>query len=827
MARTSLSFVLLLVSYVVASNSSATISTASAPSTSSSITSYLATETGPLTLPISHYSFTPFPTQTLAPEPPIFPETDPLCPPPVSADPMVVPDFAPAWAAAYAKAVAMISNFTIQQKANVTTGVGWANGLCVGNIPPVGNFPGLCLQDSPLGVRNTDLVTSFPAGITTASTWNRALMRARGLAMGQEHRMKGVNIALGPMMNMGRIAQGGRNFEGFGADPFLSGEAAYETILGLQAGGVQATAKHYINNEQETSRTQESSNVDDRTQHEIYAQPFMRSVMAGVSSVMCSYNLVNDTYACNNNKTLNDILKREFGFQGFIQSDWFATRDTLSAVAGLDMTMPGDILPDLTNPGDIIPDSGSSYFGQNLTDFVMNGTISEQRLDDMATRIIAAWYYMHQDENYPNVTVSSFDLYNPINQEVNAQSDHYTIVRKIGAAGTVLLKNEGVLPLHKPKSIVLVGSDAAPPVSGPNEYMLQGGDPSGILAVGWGSGTTNFTYLISPYEAIQARARVDQTSVFWNFDNWNLAKAGNSVIGMKAAIVFVNSDSGEGFDRQNLTAWHQGDQLILAVAAQNNNTIVVINSVGPLIIESWVEHPNVTAIVWANLGGNEAGNAITDILYGAWNPSGKLPYTIAKNPADYPAQVITGGTTADILSINYTEGLFIDYRWFDAQNITPRYEFGFGLSYTTFEYSDLAIMKINPADYAQMDLIQNWENGGATPITEGSSTALWLHMPAYQVTFNVKNTGTLYGGEIPQLYIHHPPSAAEPPSILKGFTNVEVSSGQTTSASITLSRYDLSTWDVVRQGWAKPEGTITFSLGASSRDFRLNGTIPA
>ncbi|KAG2133786.1 glycoside hydrolase superfamily [Suillus bovinus] len=808
-------FVLLLVSYVVASNSSVTIPTTSASNSSTPVTS------SPLTLPISHYPFNPFPTPTLAPGPPIFPATDPLYPPPINADPMVVPDFAPAWAAAYTKAMSMISNFTIQQKVNITTGVGWGNGLCAGNTPPVGNFPGLCLQDSPLGVRDTDFVTSFPAGITTASTWNRVLMRARGFAMGQEHRMKGVNVALGPMMNMGRIAQGGRNWEGFGADPFLSGEAAYETILGLQSGGVQATAKHYINNEQEWKRTLESSNVDDRTQHEIYAHPFMRSVMAGVSSVMCSYNLINDTYACNNNKTLNDIMKREFGFQGFIQSDWFATMETLSPVAGLDMSMPGAIT------------LGSGT--QNLTDFVMNDIISIQRLDDMATRIIAAWYFLHQDEGYPNVTVSSFDLYNPLNREVNAQSDHYLIVREIGAAGTVLLKNEGALPLCKPKSIVLVGSDAAPPVSGPNEYTDKGGDPSGILAMGWGSGSDNFTYLVSPYEAIQSRARVDQTSVFWDFDDWDLAKAGNSVIGMEAAIVFVNSDSGEGYitvdgnvgDRKNLTAWHQGDQLILAVAAQNNNTIVVTNSVGPLIIEPWVDHPNVTAIVWANLGGNEAGNAIADILYGAWNPSGKLPYTIAKSPTDYPAQLVTGGTIADILSINYTEGLFIDYRWFDAQNITPRYEFGFGLSYTTFEYSDLAITKVNPANYAQMDLVQNWEDGGATPIAEGSTTALWLHMPAYEVTFNVQNTGALYGCEVPQIYIHHPPSAGEPPSVLKGFTNVVVSPGQTTSVSITLSRYDLSVWDVVRQGWAKPEGTITFSVGASSRDFRLSGIIPA
>ncbi|KAH7912075.1 family 3 glycoside hydrolase [Hygrophoropsis aurantiaca] len=833
-----LSSLLMLLPFVAGQSSSSSSPTTSASSTSSTLATIsssttsgsaftaipgLATETGPLTLPISEYSFTPWPTPSLAPDPPLYPASDPLYPPPVSADPQIVPDFGPAWAVAHAKARALIANFTVWDKVNLTTGI---DGLCVGNIGAVGGFPGLCLEDSPLGVRYTDFVTAFPAGITTASTWNRALMRTRGLYMGQEFKGKGANVALGPMMNMGRNAQGGRNWEGFGADPFLSGETAHETVLGMQAGGVQATAKHYINNEQEWKRTMESSNVDDRTEHEIYAQPFMRAVMGGVSSVMCSYNLINDTYACNNNKTLNDMMKREIGFQGYIQSDWTATMDTLSAVAGLDMTMPGGI-----NFGE-----NASYFGGNLTAFVMNDTISMERLDDMATRIIASWYYMHQDEDYPPVSFNMNDPYDPAtNFHINVQSDHYTVVREIGAAGTVLLKNErGALPLDKPRSLVMVGSDAGPPTSGPNEYVDQGGDPSGILAMGWGSGTDNFTYLISPYEAIQARAREDQTSVFWNFNDWDLDAAGNDVIGMDVAIVFVNSDSGEGYitvdgnagDRNNLTAWHQGDELILAVAAQNNNTIVVTNSVGPLIMEPWIENPNVTAVVWSSLGGNEAGNAIMDILYGNWNPSGKLPYTLAKTPEDYPAHVIFGGTEADILSINYTEGLMIDYRWFDAMNITPRYEFGFGLSYTTFEFSDLAITKVNALDYAETNLVTNWENGGASPIAEGSSTALWLHMPAYQVTFNVQNTGAVYGGEIPQLYLHHPASAMEPPSILKGFTNIELAPGETQRASITLSRYDLSIWDVVRQGWAKPDGTIAFSVGASSRDFRLNGTIP-
>ncbi|KAL4062620.1 glycoside hydrolase family 3 protein [Scleroderma yunnanense] len=819
--------------YISGTTSSVSISPSlsASPSTSSTSTtsqaSPVATETGPLTLPISEYSFSPFPTPSSPPPiPPIFPATDPLSPPPVNPDPQVVPDFTSAWATAYDKAKEMIANFSVEQKVNVTTGIGWMNGLCVGNIPSVGQFPGLCLQDSPLGVRFTDLVTVFPAGITAASTWNRALIRSRAVALGQEFKAKGVNIALGPMMNMGRVAQGGRNWEGFGADPYLTGEAAYETILGLQQSGVQATAKHYLNNEQEWKRTQESSNVDDRTEHEIYAHPFMRSVMAGVSAVMCSYNLVNDTYACGNDKLLNDILKREFGFQGFVMSDWAATMGTLNAIAGLDMTMAGDITLG----------SNTTYFGANLTSYIMNDTIPESRLDDMATRIIAAWYYLHQDEGYPDVTIDSFHPYNPLNQEVNAQDDHDQVVREVAAGGTVLLKNEGcTLPLKKPRSIVLVGSDAGPPNKGPNEYSDQGGDPSGVLALGWGSGTANFTYLVSPYEAIQARARQDQTSVFWDFDNWDLARAGNSVIGMEVAIVFINSDSGEGYitvdgnvgDRKNLTAWHEGDQLVLTVAAQNNNTIVVVNSVGPLIIEPWVEHPNVTAIVWASLGGNEAGNAITDILYGNWNPSGRLPYTIAKNPSDYPAQLTLGGTLTDILSINYTEGLFIDYRWFDAHNITPRYEFGYGLSYTTFEYLNLAITPIDVGvDYPEAALIANWENGDSTPIEEGSTTALWLHMPLFQVTFDVQNTGSVYGGEISQLYVHHPACAGEPPSILKGFTNVELVPSQTGQASITVSRYDLSVWDVVRQGWAKPNGTIGFSIGTSSRDFRLSGVFP-
>ncbi|KAI0338576.1 hypothetical protein BDW22DRAFT_1362622 [Trametopsis cervina] len=812
---------------------------ATAPTASPTFNSGSGTETGPITIPNTPFSFQPFPTPVAPHGVPEFPSVDPASPPPPSDAPGLgghVPNFAAAWDIAYAKAKALLATgWTNADKAALATGVGWENGLCVGNTPAIpGKFPGLCLEDSPLGVRDTDFVTAFPTAITAAATWNRTLLRTRGLFMGLEHKAKGVNVALGPMMNMGRVAQGGRNWEGFGADPFLSGESAYETILGLQQGGVQACAKHFINNEQEHKRTQASSNVDDRTQHEIYAHPFLRSVMAGVASVMCSYNLINDTYACENDKMLDDVLKREYGFRGYVMSDWSAQHSTISAAVGLDMTMPGDITFS----------SGTSWFGQNLTDFVANGTIAQARLDDMATRILAGWYLLKQDGPYPAVSFNAFNFLDQVNNKhVDVQDDHFTVVREIGAAGAVLLRNEhNALPLKLGqggiRSIVVVGNDGGPALRGPNGFSDRGGD-DGVLAMGWGSGTAQFPYLIDPLEAIQSRARSGKKSserplVSWWLNNWDLRGAASAVAQQDVAIVFVNADSGEQYitvdgnegDRKNLTLWGNADNLIAAVAANNKNTVVVAHSVGPAIIEPWIEHPNVTAVIWANVPGQEAGNSIVDVLFGDVNPSGRLPYTIAKQASDYGAGLILGGASNTFLSIPYTEGLLIDYRWFDANNIDPRFEFGFGLSYTTFQYFNLHASTIPQPDSDSKALEAAWAAGKATPIAEGSSSALWLHRPLVKVTFDVQNTGSVDGGEIPQLYIHHPSSAGEPPSVLKGFTDVYLHRGQRKTVTITLSRYDLSIWDVVHQGWAKPIGKITFSVGASSRDFRLQGTVP-
>ncbi len=231
-------------------------------------------------------------------------------------------------------------------------------------------------------------------------------------------------------------------------------------------------------------------------------------------------------------------------------------------------------------------------------------------------------------------------------------------------------------------SFARTGNDAGPSSRGPNGFAFAGGD-DGILAVGWGSGMTSFSYLISPLEAIQARARKDSygSQVSWFLNNWDLAGAQATALDQDVALVFVNVDSGEGFitvdgnegDRKNLTLWGNADELIAAIAEVNRNTIVIAHSVGPAIIEPWIENPNITAVVWAGVSGQEAGNSIMDVLYGDVNPSGRLPYTIAKRPEDYSAQLITGGSGDDILRIDYTEGLNIDYRHFDAVRYCPHF----------------------------------------------------------------------------------------------------------------------------------------------------------
>ncbi|CEL61264.1 hypothetical protein RSOLAG1IB_09886 [Rhizoctonia solani AG-1 IB] len=474
-------------------------------------------------------------------------------------------------------------------------------------------------------------------------------------------------------------------------------------------------------------------------------------------------------------------------------------------------------------PGDIKFRSGDSYFGANLTAYVQNGTVSESRLTDMAERIVAAWYLVGQDKNYPDLSFDAFRPLDPINSHIDVQEDHY---KEMGAASIVMLKNiDQTLPLKKPISMALIGSDAGPSRRGPNGYTDRGGI-DGTLAMGWGSGSADFPYLISPLESFQQRAKADHTSIGWWLNDWDTAGAAAAASNKDVAIVFIASDSGEEYitvdgnkaDRNNLTAWNNGDNLIKAVAGANKNTVVVAHSVGPLILEPWIDHPNITALLWAGIPGQESGNSLLDVVYGDYNPSAKLTYTIAKQPHDYPAQVVYYDSSPQP-QIPYTEGLLIDYRWFDSKNITPRYEFGFGLSYTTFEYKDLKISRANDAISGE----PIWWDGGVN--ANGLSTDAWLHEPIFKVSFTVKNTGKVSGSEVSQLYLSPPASLGEPPNVLRGFSKVQIDPGRSKQVELILSRYDLSTWDVTRQGWAKMKGSVGIWVGGSSRDVRLKGII--
>ncbi|TVY86869.1 putative beta-glucosidase A, partial [Lachnellula willkommii] len=409
------------------------------------------------------------------------------------------------WSDAYAKATDFVSQLTLLEKVNLTTGVGWEGEQCVGqagSIPRLG-FRSLCMQDSPVGVRFADYNSVFSSGQSVAATFDRGLFYARGYAMGAEHKAKGVTVQLGPVAGpMGRSPEGGRNWEGFSPDPYLTGIAIAETIKGTQDAGVIACAKHFIGNEQEHFRqvgeangygyniTETlSSNIDDVTMHELYLWPFADAVRAGVGSVMCSYNQINNSYACQNSKMLNNLLKDELGFQGFVMSDWQAQHSGApSALAGLDMTMPGDTE---FNTGD-------SYWGTNLTLAVLNGTVPEWRIDDMALRIMSAYFKVGLTLDEPPINFDSwtFDTYGPlhaavgldyqqVNWHVDVRGDHGDLIRDIGARSTVLLKNtNNALPLSKPKFIGVFGGDAGPNSLGPNGCSDRGCD-NGTLGMAW------------------------------------------------------------------------------------------------------------------------------------------------------------------------------------------------------------------------------------------------------------------------------------------------------------------------------------------------------
>lgn len=780
-------------------------------------------------------------------------------------------------------------------------------------MPRLG-FKGLCTQDSPQGVRDADYVSAFTSSQLAGATWDRELLYNRGRAMGQEHKDKGSTVQLGPVAGpLGRVALGGRIWEGFAADPFLSGIAMAETIRGIQDVGVIASAKHFITNEQEHFRQVSeaagwgdtiseplSSNLDDRTMHELYLWAFADAVRAGVGSILCSYNQINNSYGCQNSKTLNNLLKGELGFQGFVVSDWGGHPSGVSsALAGLDMSMPGELSSRF--------DGGYSYWGGNLTIAVLNGTVPEWRVDDMVMRIMAAYFKVGNTiEGQPDVNFNSWTTdtygykyyypqegYEQVNWHVDVRGDHHKAIRETAARGTVLLKNEGVLPLATPKFVAVIGEDAGQNKAGPNGCSDRSCD-NGTLAMGWGSGTSNFPYLVTPDSAIQAQVLSYGGRYESVFDNWDL----DAVTALASepdatCIVFGNADSGEGYlsvddnvgDRNNMTLWQNADALIANVSSVCNNTILVVHSGGPVLLADYNDNPNITAIVWAGLPGQESGNALVDILWGSVNPAGRSVFTWAKQASDYGTEVLyTPNNGEGPPQQEYTEGVYIDYRHFDKEGIEPVFEFGYGLSYTTFNYSNLQITRRSvdeyestsgytisaptlgnysttlsdygfPSDlryipafiYPYLNTTTSLEEASLDPeygrsdfIPDGaldsSAQALlpaadttspggnaMLYDVMYDVTATITNTGNLAGDEVAQLYVDL--GGDNPPRQLRGFDRLSIKPGQSATFHATLNRRDLSNWDVAAQDWRINDETKTVYVGSSSRKTPLSATL--
>ncbi|KAH7126766.1 beta-glucosidase-like protein [Dendryphion nanum] len=623
------------------------------------------------------------------------------------------------WSESYRKASLLVSNLTLAEKTNITAGTGIFMGRCVGNTgsAPRAGIPQLCLQDGPLGLRNVPEGdnTAFPAGITVGATWDKDQIYARGVAIGEEFRGKGVNVHLGPSVGpLGRKPRGGRNWEGFGSDPVLQAVGGALSIEGIQSTGVIATIKHLIANEQEMYRMYNlfqpgiSSNLDDRTLHELYLWPFAEGVRSGVGSVMIAYNAVNGSACSQNSYLINGILKDELGFEGFVMSDWLSQiSGVASALAGLDLSMPGDI--------HTVPLFGNSYWMYEYSRSILNGSIPVDRLNDAVTRILATWFQMGQDD--PSYPKPNFDtntqnregplypgaLFSPsgvVNEFVNVRANHAEIARAVARDGITLLKNvNGSLPLSRNATLKVFGTDAEKNPDGINSCADQGCN-KGTLGMGWGSGSSRYPYMDSPIDGFKARGA---PYTFFNTDNF---PSNSNPSPGDTAVVFINADSGENYitvdgnpgDRTNagLNAWHNGNKLVKDVAARYSNVIVVVHTVGPILLEEWHDLPSVKSILFAHLPGQEAGESLMQVLYGDVSPSGHLPYTIPKSEDDYPDSLDLVGFQLGQPQDTFTEGLYIDYRHFNKAGIKPRYAFGHGLSYTTFSFSNATITSVTP-----------------------------------------------------------------------------------------------------------------------------------
>ena len=634
-------------------------------------------------------------------------------------------------------------------------------------------IPFIQMSDAAYGVRSSAMngrySTALPSNVGAAASWDTQSACDYGALIGRELRAQGYNMTLGGGVNITREPRNGRTFEYQGEDPILAGTLVGNRIKCEQAQNVIGDIKHYAVNDQESGRNEVDSIIDKRSLHETDLLAFEIGIAVGnPQAVMCSYNAINGDYACENKYTLTDVLKKDWGFKGFVLSDWGGTHSTLKAsAAGLDNEEPGE-----------------NFFGDSYKKAVDEGKISQAELDDHVHRILRAEFAAGLVDN-------------PIQKSVVDVMGDLETAQRIEENSIVLLKNSNhILPLDRNaiKSIAVIGDHA-------DMGMISGGgsaqvDPPGAGSPAW---LSHVWFPTSPQKSIGAK--IPPAPIKFN-SGADPAAAAAMAKTCDVAIVFVDQWTSEGMDLPNLSLPDNQDALIAAVAAANPKTIVVLET-GTAVTMPWLDQ--VGGVLEAWYSGSRGAEAVANVLFGDVNPSAKLPMTFPKSEADLPhttvvkppphsqdaSPVMRMEGAKPSFSVTYDEGLKVGYKWYDAEKKPVLFPFGFGLSYTTYSYSDLKV------------------TASASPT----------------VTFKVKNTGSRAGVEIAQIYAALPESAQEPPKRLVGWSRVSLAPGESKEVSLTIDPKYLSIFDEAGDKWKLVAGSYHFMVGASSQDLPLTKAI--
>lgn len=665
----------------------------------------------------------------------------------------------------------ILSELSLEEKAGLCSGADFWHTKAVERL----GLPAVMVSDGPHGLRKQDEATDniglggsvkavcFPAASAMACSFDVELMETLGKALGDECQAENVSTLLGPGVNMKRSPLCGRNFEYFSEDPFLAGEMAASYVNGVQSKNIGTSLKHFAANNQETRRMSISAEVDERTLREIYLLAFETIVKkAQPWTVMCSYNCINGVYSCENDWLLNKVLRDEWGFKGLVVTDWGAMNNRVEALkAGLDLEMP----------------SSAGITDQFIVDAVKNGTLSEEVLDQAVERILnlVKRYYDGKTEG------ASYNM-----------EEHHQLAKNMATECAVLLKNDNILPLKEKSKVAFIGEFAASP-------RYQGGGSSHINSFK----VSNALEASKDYSVSYAKGY----ELLKDEPNFDLIKEAVKVAKeSEVAVIFAGLPDhyeSEGYDRTHLNLPECQNALIEEVVKVQPNTVVVLHNGSPVVLP-WIN--KVKGILEVYLGGQAVGEATVELLYGKVNPSGKLAETFPLRLQDNPSYLDFPGTNR---TVEYREGVFIGYRYYDAKEMDVLFPFGYGLSYTTFEYSDLNLKVINSKE---------------STIPEG--TLSMKDTDLLEVSLKVKNTGAVSGKEVVQLYVKDvEASVSRPVKELKGFAKVSLAPGEEKTVTFTLDKRSFAYYSTQLSDWYAESGTFEILIGKSSRDIVLKGSI--